>query len=136
MTRSEAKAFIAALVGLRASAADDQALESVSIYPVWKECASYISGERVRYNDTLYKVLQDHTSQADWTPDVASALFTKVLIPNPEVIPEWVQPDSTNPYQTGDKVTHNSATWISTVDNNVWEPGVYGWDEVLEGANK
>ena len=135
MTRSEAKAFIAALVGLRASATDDQALESVSIYPAWKECASYVSGERVRYNDTLYKVLQDHTSQADWTPDVASALFTKVLIPNPEVIPEWVQPDSTNPYQTGDKVTHNGATWISTVDNNVWEPGVYGWDEVLEGAN-
>ena len=135
MTRSEAKAFIAALVGLRASATDDQALESVSIYPVWKECTSYICGERVRYNDTLYKVLQDHTSQADWTPDVASALFTKVLIPNPEVIPEWVQPDSTNPYQTGDKVTHNGATWISTVDNNVWEPGVYGWDEVLEGAH-
>ena len=135
MTRSEAKAFIAALVGLRASATDDQALESVSIYPVWKEGASYISGERVRYNDTLYKVLQDHVSQADWTPDVASALCTKVLIPDTEVIPEWVQPDSTNPYQTGDKVTHNGATWISTVDNNVWEPGVYGWDEVLERAN-
>ena len=135
MTRSEAKAFIAALVGLRASATDDQALESVSIYPVWKERASYISGERVRYNDTLYKVLQDHTSQADWTPDVASALFTKVLIPDPEVIPEWVQPDSTNPYQTGDKVTHNGTTWISTVDNNVWEPSVYGWDEVLKGTN-
>ena len=132
MTRSEAKAFIAALVGLRASATDDQALESVSIQPVWKECASYISGERVRYNGTLYKVLQDHTTQADWTPDVASALFTKVLIPDTEVIPEWVQPDSTNPYQTGDKVTHNGTTWISTVNNNVWEPGVYGWDEVSE----
>ena len=136
MTRSEAKAFISALVGLRSSATDDQALESVSIYPVWKELTSYISGERVRYNDTLYKVLQDHTSQAEWTPDVASALFTKVLIPDPEVIPEWIQPDSTNPYQTGDKVTHNGTTWISTVDNNVWEPGVYGWDEVLEGTNK
>lgn len=132
MTRSEAQSFIAALIELRTSATDEQALEAVSIYPVWKECISYISGERVRYNDTLYKVLQNHTSQADWTPDVASALFTKVLITDPEVIPEWIQPDSTNPYQTGDKVTHNGTTWISTVNNNVWEPGVYGWDEVSE----
>lgn len=46
-----------------------------------------------------------------------------------EVLP-WEQPDSTNPYMTGDKVTHNGKTWVSDVDNNVWEPGVYGWTEV------
>ena len=74
------------------------------------------------------RFLQDHTSQSDWTPDVAHSLFAEVLIPDSEVIPEWVQPDSTNPYQTGDKVTHNGSTWVSTIDNNVWEPGVYGWD--------
>ena len=43
---------------------------------------------------------------------------------------EDVQPDSTNPYAKGDKVTHNGKTWQSTTDNNVWEPGVYGWEEV------
>ena len=45
-------------------------------------------------------------------------------------VPEWEQPDSTNPYAKGDKVTHNGKTWISTADGNVWEPGVYGWEEV------
>lgn len=67
--------------------------------------------------------------QADWTPDVSSSLFAKVLIPDENVVSEWEQPDSTNPYMTGDKVTHNGKTWISTCDNNVWEPGVYGWTE-------
>lgn len=131
MTRQEAQAFVESIVKLRESATDEQALESIPIYPAWQENKSYISGERVRYNEVLYKVLQDHTSQADWTPDVAVSLFAQVLIPDPEVIPEWTQPDSTNPYQTGDKVTHNGITWVSTVDNNVWEPSIYGWEEVV-----
>ena len=82
------------------------------------------------YDGTIYKVLQAHTSQDTWIPPDAPSLFAKVLIPNENVIPEWEQPDSTNPYATGDKVTHNGKTWISTADGNVWEPGVYGWEEV------
>ena len=131
MTRQEARAFVESIVKLRESATDEQALESIPIYPAWQENKSYTSGERVRYNEVLYKVLQNHTSQADWTPDVAVSLFAKVLIEDPDIISEWVQPDSTNPYQTGDKVTHNGTTWVSIVDNNVWEPGVYGWEEVV-----
>lgn len=130
MTRQEAQASVESIVKLRESATDEQALESIPIYPAWQENKSYTSGERVRYNEVLYKVLQNHTSQADWTPDVAVSLFAKVLIEDPDIISEWVQPDSTNPYQTGDKVTYNGTTWVSTVDNNVWEPGVYGWKEV------
>jgi hypothetical protein len=61
---------------------------------------------------------------------VAPSLFAKVLIPDIDVIPEWVQPDSTNPYMKGDKVTYKGKTWISTIDNNVWAPGEYGWDEI------
>ena len=41
----------------------------------------------------------------------------------------WERPESTNPYMKGDKVTHAGRTWVSTIDNNVWEPGVYGWEE-------
>lgn len=62
--------------------------------------------------------------------DVAVSLFTKVLIPDENVIPAWEQPDSTNAYMIGDKVSHNGKTWVSNVNNNVWEPSVYGWDEV------
>ena len=130
MTRSEAQAFINALLVLRAKVADEQAIDAAAVYPTWREGVAYVTGERVRYNEILYKILQDHTSQTTWTPESAPSLFAKVLISDPETIPEWIQPDSTNPYQTGDKVTHNGATWISTIDNNVWEPGVYGWTKV------
>ena len=82
------------------------------------------------YNGILYKVLTAHTSQDDWTPDAAPSLFTKVLIPDETVIFEWEQPDSTNTYSAGDKVTHNGKTWVSDIDNNSWEPGVYGWTEL------
>lgn len=132
MTLEEAKAIIDALVTLRNSAADEQALKASALYPKWKVGADYRKDERVLYNDILYKVLTDHTSQADWAPDAAPSLFAKVLIPDKNVIPEWEQPESTNPYGKGDKVTHNGKTWRSTIDGNVWEPGVYGWEEITE----
>ena len=130
MKRSQAKAFINSLVRLRMSATPEQALDAPSVYPTWKEGVKYVRADRVLHNEVLYEVLMEHTSQADWTPDVAHSLFAKVLIPDPDVIPEWEQPDSTNPYMKGDKVTHNGKTWVSTVDNNVWTPGEYGWEEV------
>ena len=126
MTLEEAKAIIDALVTLRNSAADEQALKASALYPKWKVGTDYQKDERVLYNDILYKVLTDHTSQTDWTPDTVPSLFAKVLIPDKNVIPEWEQPESTNPYSKGDK------TWRSTIDGNVWEPGVYGWEEITE----
>ena len=132
MTLEEAKAIIDALATLRNSATDEQALKASALYPKWKVGTDYQKDERVLYDDILYKVLTDHTSQADWTPDAAPSLFAKVLIPDKNVIPEWEQPESTNPYGKGDKVTHNGKTWRSTIDGNVWEPGVYGWEEITE----
>lgn len=133
MKLEEAKKILADLVTLRESATDEQALAAPSLYPAWRAGVEYKVGTRVLYNDILYKVLIDHTSQADWTPDAAPSLFAKVLIPDADVIPEWEQPDSTNPYMKDDKVTHDGKTWVSTVDNNVWKPGEYGW-EVIQNA--
>lgn len=129
MTRTEAKAFVDAVVKLRGLATDEQAIEAAAVYPTWKESVVYEVNDRVLYNGVLYKVLQAHTSQETWTPVDAPSLFAKVLIPDENVIPAWEQPDSTNPYMIGDKVTHNGKTWVSTVDGNVWGPGVYGWEE-------
>jgi hypothetical protein len=112
-----------------ASLSDDDAVETPMLFPAWAAGKAYTAGERLTYNEKLYKVLQAHTSQADWTPDVAVSLFAKVLNPDPGVIPEWEQPGSTNPYMKGDKVRHNDKVWVSDIDNNVWEPGVYGWAE-------
>lgn len=112
-----------------ASLPDEAALQGVELFPAWREATAYTAGQRVRYGGILYACLQGHTSQSDWTPDTAVSLWARVLIPDPGEIPEWVQPDSTNPYMKGDRVRHNGSVWVSDVDNNVWEPGVYGWTE-------
>lgn len=121
---------------------DEQALKVPQLYPDWEalEEGTYLAaGNRVNDQGVLYRVLQGHQVQASWTPADASSLFTKILIPDPEVIPEWEQPGAENAYSTGDRVTHNGKTWESLVDNNVWEPGVMGtegqWREVTEGED-
>lgn len=112
------------------SLGEEDALEAVTLYPKWESGVQYEVGHRVRYNDILYRVLQTHTSQDSWTPDVAVSLYARVLIPDENVVSAWIQPDSTNPYMIGDKVSHNGKTWISDYNNNVWEPGVFGWHEI------
>lgn len=109
---------------------DETALQGVTLFPTWKVDTAYEVGTRVKYMDVLYRVITAHTSQADWTPDVSASLFAKVLIPNENEIPAWEQPDSTNPYMKGDKVSHNGYTWESLVDNNTWEPGVVGTESL------
>lgn len=112
---------------------DDQtALRMTKFYPEWSAGVAYTAEYKVQRSGKLWRCLQDHTSQGGWEPDSAPSLWAKVLIPDETVVPEWEQPDSTNPYSAGDKVTHNGKTWVSDVDNNVWEPGVYGWSEVRE----
>lgn len=110
---------------------DEQALKVPSLYEEWNsEGLSYVAGKRIRFNGVLYKVLQDHTSQEDWSPEAAPSLFAKVLVEDPNAVVEWTQPDSTNGYMIGNKVTHNGITYESLVDNNVWEPGTTGTESV------
>ena len=130
MTKEQAIQLRKLLEGQTEAMSDEKILEYPDYVEKWKSGVNYAVEKRLAHNGTIYKVLQDHTSQDDWTPDAAPSLFAKVLIPDENVIPEWEQPDSTNPYMTGDKVTHNDKTWVSDVNNNVWEPGVYGWSEV------
>lgn len=81
------------------SLTDEDALEAKELYPQWSgNGISYKVNDRVRYAEILYKVLLAHNSQESWTPIAAPSLFAKVLIPDENVIPEWEQPDSTNPY--------------------------------------
>ena len=111
----------------------ETAKEYPELFPEWKgDGRLYEAGTILRRKGELVKVIQDHYSQEGWEPENAPSLFADVLTdPTGETIREWVQPDSTNTYKTGDKVTHNGQTWISTVDNNSWEPGVYGWVAII-----
>lgn len=114
---------------------DVVALSIQEFYDIWEADVLYPVGRYVTHNDILYKVLVEHTSQAGWTPDVSPSLFAKVLIdPSGETIPDWVQPDSTNAYMTGDKVKYEGVVYVSTIDNNIWSPVDYpaGWQKVEE----
>lgn len=113
---------------------DEDALEAVPLFASWNPTATYAVGDRVRYNNVLYRCLQAHTAQEAWTPTDAPSLWAKVLIPDTNVIPEWEQPDSTNPYSKGDKVMYNGKVYESTIDGNVWSPDAYpqGWKEIIE----
>lgn len=116
-----------------ASLPDDVAALIPSDAENWATDTAYSVGDRRQYGGKLYKCLQPHTSQDNWNPADAPSLWAEVL-PGQDgtEIGEWVQPDSTNPYSKGDRVTHNGKTWESYVDGNVWEPGVYGWTEITE----
>ena len=106
---------------------DETALTGVELFPMWQEGTSYLLADRVQYKESLYKCVQAHTSQADWTPDATPALWTAVSI---DEYPEWVQPTGAqDAYNTGDKVSYNGKYYVSTADANVWAPGVYGWNE-------
>ena len=129
MTRAEAEAIVAALVKLRESATDEQALSVPVLYPAWRSETEYHAGDRVLHGGVLYKVLQAHTSQADWTPDITPALFVVVSL---DEWPEFIQPTGAHDaYNKGDKVTFEGKHYISLIDGNVYSPAAYpaGWQE-------
>lgn len=128
MKLSEAQAYRAKIENAAAGLDDATALDSIELFPVWVAGQPVVVGYRCRYKDKLYKVIQAHTTQVNWTPDITPALWTEISI---EEWPEWRQPlGSEDAYHLGDKVSHNDKHWQSTVEANIWEPGVYGWDEV------
>ena len=116
------------------SLTDEEALNIAELYPTWasKIGKSVNVGERLWYDEKLYKVIQAHIVQEDWTPDVSTSLYTEVSI---EEWPAWRQPlGREDAYRLGDKVSHNDKHWVSDIDYNIYEPGAIGteglWREV------
>lgn len=101
---------------------DEDALEVAALFPTWasKIGAEVKVGERLWYNGKLYKVIQAHTTQADWTPDVTPALYTEVSVVEWPEIPENIP--STAPWMKGDKGTWKGQHYICQIDNCVWNP--------------
>ena len=133
MTREQLIAAVDARIAqMRAALSnltDETAVDVTTLFEQWEPGHAYAVGDRIRYNEKLYRVVQAHTSQADWTPDITPALFTEIA--KPGEIPEWKQPTGAqDAYSKGDKVRHNGSVWESTIDGNVWEPGVYGWTKI------
>lgn len=130
LTKELARKFRKFIEQMSVNASDEEALDNIVAFPKWKVDTDYTAQtDRVRYNDLLYRCEQSHKSQSDYTPDIAHSLWTRIDDPAEEW-PEWRQPTgSTDYYIFGAKVSHNNKHWISTEERNVWEPGVYGWEE-------
>lgn len=113
---------------------DEEAIERPILFPNWKSGKEYTVNERIRYGGRIFKVLQNHTSQENWTPSRAPSLFAEILTSETGEPQEWQQPSSTNPYLTGDKVIYEGLIYESLIDNNVWRPNVYpqGWKLISE----
>ena len=125
----EARAIRASINGLADGADDEKLIDNKAAFPHWNgNGIQYKVGDILQDDDKLYRVVQAHRSQADWKPSLVPALFTEISL---DEFPEWRQPTGAHDaYMTGDKCSHNGKHWISDVDNNVWEPSVYGWSEV------
>ena len=129
MTRAQARLFRQHLNAVVDTLDDTAAIEVPDLFMPWRTAVQYAAGDRVQYEGNLYKCLQAHTSQPDWTPDAAVSLWVRVDDPSIEW-PEWHQPTGAHDaYALGAKVSHNSKHWISDIDYNTYEPGVYGWTE-------
>lgn len=111
---------------------DEQAVQVPLIFEAWQVGVDYKVGKKLVYEEVLYKVLQDHTSQETWTPKDAPSLFARVLVDDGGAVLDWVQPDSTNPYMKGDRVKFEGKIYESLIDSNVWSPTAYpaGWKEI------
>lgn len=129
MTREKLLKLRELIVKAALNLSDEDAFYCPEFFIGWKANTQYKKDERLRYGEKLYKVLQDHTSQSDWTPDTAVSLY--VAIPDPAIeYPDWVQPTGAHDaYNKGDKVSHLGKHWVSDIDSNVYEPSVYGWSE-------
>ena len=129
MNREEAYAFRRKIESAASLLDDETALTSIDLFPSWKADMAVSVGERYKYNGKLYKVVQAHTTQSDWTPDVAKSLFAEVSV---DEWPEWVQPTGAqDAYMIGDKVTFEGEHYMSLIDYNTYSPSVYpaGWQK-------
>ena len=107
------------------------AAEQSTLFAEWVPGVNYTVGSLRRYGGTLYRCVQDHTSQEGWSPDKAASLWAVTSDPAEEW-PAWSQPvGAHDAYSAGAKVSHNGKHWTSDLDGNVWEPGVFGWTEIV-----
>lgn len=125
----EAARPVRAAMDVAGAALDDAAaLEAMAVFKPWTAGTAYAADDRIRYGDSLYRCVQAHTAQADWTPDATPALWARVSV---EEWPEWVQPTGAqDAYSIGDKVTYEGVRYVSLIDGNVWPPAAHpqGWE--------
>ena len=140
MKREKAEAFVSEIVALRNLLTDEQAIQTPNLFAEYKVGISYKVDDLFTYGTNsvgdpqLYRVVQAHTSQADWLPNVTPALYTPIGLDD-SGYDIWSKPTGTHDaYNIGDIVNYNGTLYKSIIDGNVWSPDEYpaGW-ELFEG---
>ena len=125
---------VAPLMADTVKMSDEQASKLTALFDVFDpDGHAYSVGDVASYDGVLYRVVQAHRSQADWTPDKVPALWTPVRKVAGAAPDEWVQPvGASDAYRKGDRVLFQGNVWESTIDANVWSPSAYpaGWKKV------
>lgn len=123
MTRQEAFDYRRKIETAAAQQSDELALQSVELFPKWEAGISITAGDKYQYNGVLYRVVQSHTTQDDWTPDITPALWTVVSLEEWPEIPESIPAEA--PWMKGDRGTWKGQHYICQMDNCVWNPDQY-----------
>ena len=135
-----AEQFRRALQMFAQSLPDEQAMEIATVYPKYEADKTYSTGDFFTYgvnavgDPQLYKVVQGHTSQADWKPSETPSLYEPVGL-NDNGYPVWSQPSGAHDaYNIGDIVDYNGTLYQSLIDGNAYSPEIYpaGWEEYVE----
>lgn len=119
---------------MAASLTDEQAISVSGLIPAYEVGRGYKKGDLLTYEGEVYRVAQDHTSQAQWVPGSGTeSLYTHITLAG-DSIPVWQQPTGAHDaYNTGDKVHYPDASgpvYVSKIDGNSWSPDAYpaGWE--------
>lgn len=137
--RSESAQAVAEIMFVKM--AQEQQLDETTItefpdlFVKWDENFRGKAGSIVQDEGQLYRSIHDITDAGqNRKPSETPSMWTHIGNPLEE-FPEWVQPiGAHDAYAQGAKASHGGKNWVSDVDNNVWEPGVYGWTEYAEPA--
>ena len=126
----EAKEYRKAIDTFAKNQNDETLIDNKAVFEFWRAGINAEKDKIYRYSENIYKCIQPHTTQEDWTPDKVPALFVKISL---EEFPQWVQPTGAHDaYNKGDKVSDEGKHWISEMDGNIWKPGTVAgaWSKI------
>lgn len=126
----EAKEIRKAIDTFAENQTDETLIDNKAAFEFWRAGINAEKDKIYRYSENIYKCIQPHTTQEDWTPDKVPALFVKISL---EEYPQWKQPTGAHDaYKKGAKVSDEGKRWISNKDVNIYKPGLVpgDWSEV------
>lgn len=110
---------------------DTMIIDCEDLVDSWQADADYVVDDIRKFKGQVYRCVQAHTSQDDWEPSQASALWAVKHTKNKDNPKPFVQPTGAHDaYMLDEVVLYNGQVYISVIDNNAYSPDAYtqGWN--------